>query len=163
MFRARLVGASLTLALPALLAISCSADATRPFGSGGNGSIPGAGGSGTAGGPAQCASMCSGACVDLTTSAANCGQCGNACPTATPFCVASACTSSCPTGTVACNGFCVDTKSSAANCGGCGIACGANQVCSNSVCVAGQTGSGGAGGMSSTGSGGSAGCAVVGP
>jgi endo-1,4-beta-D-glucanase Y len=160
-FRAQLVGAALTLMLPALLALSCSSG-PREFDSSkaGSGNLPGAGGaragagapgaggaSAGAGAPAMsCTTQCNGVCTDLTSSATNCGMCGKACGTDLPFCVASACTSSCPVGTSACNGACVDTTTSATNCGGCGIPCAANEACMNSACVAVVSGSGGAAG-----------------
>jgi len=161
--RAQLVGAALTLMLPAVLALSCSSDG-REYGTpgkAGGGNTPGAGGgaTATAGAPAQqCATKCNGVCTDTTSSATNCNGCGIVCGTDKPFCVASTCTSSCPTGTVACAGACVDTTTSAANCGGCGIPCAANQACMASACVAIPGGSGGASGTAG-GSGSSAGSA----
>ena len=170
-FRARFVGASLTLASSAILAVSCSAGTPTggPSGASGNGNSPGAGGSnGTAGGTAQCATKCNNVCTDLTSNPMNCGACGKVCDSTAPLCGAGMCTSSCPTGTKACSNACVNTVSDPANCGNCGMVCTAGQICSNSACVAapagaaGATGAGGtSGGTAGSGSGGSAGGSVV--
>nr|MBK7070584.1 hypothetical protein [Deltaproteobacteria bacterium] len=80
---------------------------------------------------------CSGACVDTTTSAANCGSCGNACG-AEQTCVAGTCTTpmTCPSGQTSCGGACVDTQTDATNCGACGMACGAGSACMAGACRA---------------------------
>ncbi len=95
------------------------------------GSVPDAG---------ECAagqSACAGACVDTTTSAANCGTCGNAC-TADQTCVAGTCTTpmTCPSGQTSCGGACIDTQTDATNCGSCGRACSAGQACTAGACTA---------------------------
>ena len=59
--------------------------------------------------------------VDPTSDPKNCGTCGHACPTATPYCVAGQCATNCPL--TLCNGQCVDTQTSLADCGGCNKAC----------------------------------------
>ncbi|HKO49164.1 MAG TPA: glycosyl hydrolase family 8 [Polyangiaceae bacterium] len=170
LYRAQIVGASLTLMFPAILAMSCSSDPTTPVGSAGSGNALGSGGAkatgGTGGAAAPCTTMCGGVCTDLATSSLNCGMCGKACAAPTPFCVAAACSSNCPTTTTACNGQCVDTSTSPTNCGMCGKACAANEACTNSICVAIPTGGAGAGGSSgggTIGSGGSAGAPVAPP
>ena len=171
-FRAQIVGASLTLVFPAVLAMSCSAASPTggPNGSGGN-NATGSGGKSAAGGsgPAPCANMCGtpAACVDVKTDAKNCGACNTVCGTDKPFCVSATCSANCPT--PLCNGACVDFTTSASNCGACGTACSASQTCTAGVCTAIPVGSGGSGsgGGSSTGggssSGGSGGGTVVAP
>jgi len=157
-FRAQLVGASLTLAFPALLAMSCSAGTpTGSPGVGGGGNAPGAGGANSSGGAAAtCAgTVCNGVCVDTKSNASNCNTCGNICPTTAPFCANSVCSSTCPNTT--CGAACVDTKSDVANCGGCNMPCATGQACTNSMCVAVATGTAGAGGGSTVGTGGTPG------
>ena len=74
---------------------------------------------------------CGGMCVDLQSSAAHCGACGNACslPNAAPTCVAGACvTTRCSTGYGDCdgvttNGCETDLRTTTGHCGACGAAC----------------------------------------
>ncbi len=80
--------------------------------------------------------------VDTRASAANCGRCGNACPTAggTASCAAGACAIACSTGFGDCdgdaaNGCETNTAVSATHCGRCGNVCGAGQSCTAGVCV----------------------------
>jgi hypothetical protein len=68
--------------------------------------------------------------TNLTTSAASCGACGNACsvPNAAPACVNSVCqVGSCNLGFGNCDGLqangCETLLTTSANCGGCGVAC----------------------------------------
>ena len=69
--------------------------------------------------------------IDLETSIADCGGCGNACsiPNGTPGCAGGSCTvATCNDGFANCNGGAADgceinTDTSSANCGGCGNAC----------------------------------------
>jgi endo-1,4-beta-D-glucanase Y len=167
-FRAQFVGGLLTLAFPAVLAMSCSAGSpTTGPGTAGSGNAPGAGGSGGSGGP-QCASKCNNVCTDLTSNVLNCGTCGNVCPTDKAFCSSGVCSSTC-SGTV-CSGVCVtNLTSNAQNCGVCGKVCAGNETCTNSACVPIPVGSAGAGsggtngGTAGSGSGGSAGGTVVPP
>ena len=73
---------------------------------------------------------CGGACVDTTTSLANCGGCGNTCAIGggTPKCEGSACkVASCDTGRGDCDGRadngCEATLDTTTNCGACGTKC----------------------------------------
>jgi hypothetical protein len=74
---------------------------------------------------------CSNACVNLATDVANCGACGNRCPTpanAAPTCARGACGGVCAPGFGDCNANLADgcetnTATSAAHCGGCGRTC----------------------------------------
>jgi hypothetical protein len=75
-----------------------------------------------------------GACSDLTSSATNCGTCGNPCAEGT-VCEASACVVFCEAGQLRCSGACADPKIDPRNCGGCGIVCGPGLVCSDGSCV----------------------------
>ena len=103
---------------------------------------PGGSGGSAEGAAVRCArglTNCDGACVNLRTSAADCGSCGNAC-VAAEVCTRGACTG-CPTGETGCSGTCVNLQTSAANCGSCGAACLAGETCSAGTCAcpAGQT------------------------
>ncbi|MDH5509276.1 MAG: hypothetical protein OEZ32_02865 [Nitrospinota bacterium] len=78
-------------------------------------------------------SLCQDKCVDLKTSADNCGACGNTCSIG-ESCSAGACGASCATGRTSCNGICVDTLTDALNCGACGTTC----VAPANSCIAGS-------------------------
>jgi len=101
----------------------------------------GAGWACTSGCPAATPTLCSGSCVDPTSSVSNCGTCANACTTsiahALPVCSAGQCTWACNTGYSACNGACVDEQTDANNCGGCGAAhaCPAGMTCQAGSCA----------------------------
>ncbi|KAF7895492.1 uncharacterized protein EAF01_009454 [Botrytis porri] len=69
--------------------------------------------------PAQ--ALCSGTCVDTSTSSANCGSYGNSCKSAE--CVNDICAPACPSGKILCNDVCVDTQNDKNNCGSCGFVC----------------------------------------
>ena len=69
--------------------------------------------------------------ADLTSDAANCNSCGNACA-AGQGCNAGVC--ACPNAGTLCAGVCVDTQTDPANCNGCGNACASNQACSSGAC-----------------------------
>ncbi|HET7546027.1 MAG TPA: hypothetical protein VFK05_39430 [Polyangiaceae bacterium] len=75
--------------------------------------------------------------TDLGT-AANCGACGNSCPSATPLCMDGKCTSTCSgTKSTNCDGTCVDLTTDPENCGACGKSCtspNATATCANSSC-----------------------------
>lgn len=77
---------------------------------------------------------CRGVCVDTTTSATDCGACGNACGVG-ESCVASECAATCAPPTTTCGGTCVDTATSAAHCGACDAPCGAGIACVAGACA----------------------------
>ncbi|MDB4930896.1 MAG: hypothetical protein JWM10_3380, partial [Myxococcaceae bacterium] len=74
---------------------------------------------------------CGGACVDVTTSATDCGRCGAPCM-AGAACVAGAC--QCAAGRATCGTSCPDLQTDALHCGGCGRACAPNETCVAGVC-----------------------------
>lgn len=80
---------------------------------------------------------CGGACVDLSSTAAQCGACDVAC-SATQTCIEGAC--QCAPGTVQCGARCAVIASDPENCGGCagagGTACAPDQVCEQGQCKA---------------------------
>jgi hypothetical protein len=76
--------------------------------------------------------LCGTTCVDLQTSATNCGTCGTACGTG-QVCTAGRC--GCPTGQLLCGGVCVNAQTSVTNCGACGRTCLAGQSCTAGACV----------------------------
>jgi len=64
--------------------------------------------------------MCDGACVNLSTSTTNCGECGKVCKSLAPTC---------------CNGGCVNTMTDINNCGTCGKVCkGILPSCDSGTC-----------------------------
>ena len=67
---------------------------------------------------------CGDACVDLQTSGAHCGACGNTCA-AGRSCVAGACALVCPTSQTACGDTCFDLTATVDHCGRCDVACSA--------------------------------------
>lgn len=81
---------------------------------------PGADGGGSDTG-VPCTAMCGGMCVDTKTDGANCGKCGNACPTGAT-CVLGAC--QCGMGASKCGAACVTVATDPKNCGKCGLSCG---------------------------------------
>lgn len=92
--------------------------------------------------PDTCASRgnadCGGNCVDLATSAANCSDCGVACPLAMPACANGSCYDPCPgEGKVNCGGTCTLTNGTdAMNCGACGHICPeAAPACMAGTCI----------------------------
>lgn len=93
-----------------------------------------------AAGYASCDGTLANGCeVELATSAAHCGACGNAC-TMGRSCIGGSC--QCAAGQTLCGGTCIDTQSDAANCGACGAPCAAGRACVAGACVqcaAGQT------------------------
>jgi hypothetical protein len=83
-------------------------------------------------------SLCGAACQDLKNDDANCGKCGNACPSG-QLCVSSACTS-CAAPSKMCGTTCTDVTSDSNNCGACGTACPTGQSCNAGKCAACPTG-----------------------
>jgi hypothetical protein len=77
---------------------------------------------------------CDGACVDLSSDDANCGQCGHACPD-NHGCRDGICALDCPAGMQACDGVCVDPQTAFDHCGGCDRACAPGEVCSAGRCA----------------------------
>jgi len=92
---------------------------------------------------------CDGACVNLASSASNCGACGNACA-AGEICSNATCIAAsslaCTAPTTNCNGGCFDLRTSASNCGACGNACPVGASCNffQCACPEGKTAVGGA-------------------
>jgi len=74
--------------------------------------------------------LCSGACVELTTTA-HCGACETACA-AGQSCTAGAC--QCPGTQTACNGACTDTQTNNDHCGRCNQPCATGATCVAGVC-----------------------------
>ncbi len=81
--------------------------------------------------PSATQMLCSGSCVDATSSTSDCGACGHACSTsvsgAHAVCVSSACGFACNSGYTGCPASnptaCDDLASDVNNCGACGRAC----------------------------------------
>jgi len=95
----------------------------------------------TAGDVSQCSpgtTSCNGYCADTSTSAQNCGLCGNVCSTPTngiAVCRSGECDVLCAAGATMCDGNCVFIKSDPNNCGNCGTHCGPQQTCSGGGCI----------------------------
>ena len=133
------------LLLPAIALTSCGSNShSQSFTGGDDATAPGDGGAdggddssplSDAGGDACGHTVCSGACVDTSSSLSNCGKCGHAC-VGHDVCTAGKCTSTCLAAQTDCSGNCVDTSSDPSDCGGCGKACGTGKVCSASACHA---------------------------
>src|SRR5579871_2814732 len=73
-------------------------------------------------------------CVDLGTDGANCGACGNACPSG-QACTMGKCAATCQAGSIVCGNACTDPKTDNGNCGACGNVCPAGNVCSAGTCA----------------------------
>ncbi len=80
------------------------------------------------------ATNCAGTCANLATDVANCGTCGNACPSGT-VCSRGTCAVSCLAGLTNCSGVCRDLLDDRLHCGACGVVCASGQVCSAGVCA----------------------------
>ncbi|MFO0679751.1 MAG: LamG-like jellyroll fold domain-containing protein [Polyangiaceae bacterium] len=78
--------------------------------------------------------LCGTVCVDSASDRANCGSCGNVCPSG-HVCSAGVCTTSCTTGSTACGATCHDLQSDSKHCGDCMTECGADEVCSQGTCA----------------------------
>jgi hypothetical protein len=75
---------------------------------------------------------CNGVCTSVVGDSANCGSCGNACPSGTS-CALGSC--SCHMPMLGCGGECIDPQTSHAHCGSCGNACALNEACVAGACV----------------------------
>ena len=76
--------------------------------------------------------LCGGSCVDLNSTEAHCGSCGNQCGDRA-VCTSGTC--ECEGDDEMCGGDCVDTDSNAAHCGGCNNACGTGSMCQDGECT----------------------------
>ncbi len=72
-------------------------------------------------------------CEVTLNEAANCGACGNRCPTG-GRCIGGRCDTGCPAPTSLCFGLCYDLSMSLANCGTCGRTCPRTGTCSGGIC-----------------------------
>lgn len=80
---------------------------------------------------------CVNMCVDLTSSAQNCGECGNKCDS-NQICYKSECRDAIVAEVcdkTLCSTGCTDITSDNKNCGMCGNVCGENMICKDSTCV----------------------------
>ncbi|RME30307.1 MAG: hypothetical protein D6806_00395 [Deltaproteobacteria bacterium] len=94
---------------------------------------------GCGGGGTECAGagmiLCGDVCVDTNNDSANCGGCGNACPTGTT-CINGTC--GCSGADVEmCGGECVNTKTNNEHCGGCNRPCPTGATCNQGACECG--------------------------
>lgn len=78
--------------------------------------------------------LCGSVCIDITTNAAACGACGNACP-AEQVCIGGRCQVGCPGGQVACESLCYATNNDPRHCGDCTTACKPGEVCGDAHCT----------------------------
>jgi hypothetical protein len=102
--------------------------------------------------------LCSGQCVDVTSSAQHCGECGDACG-ANQACVEGEC--ECTGEGTLCGNSCVDTESDEQNCGGCDTECDSGEECTEGECTGGDDGGGEVTGCTSIGDGGEVSSTIV--
>jgi hypothetical protein len=97
----------------------------------------GADGAADAAGPACPAgqTLCGQLCVNLQSSAANCGACGKTCTTGALCSMGGCVRTGCPAGTTECAGACLSTASDPLNCGACGKTCATGAGCGGGVCT----------------------------
>lgn len=114
----------LFVALVLVAAAACSSNSTEP--------TPGSTGGLMCTLPQK---ACNGGCIDTSSDALNCGECGVQCGTG-QTCQISACR--CQGSLETCGTSCINTNANAANCGGCGIACAVGQTCQAGVCQGGS-------------------------
>lgn len=77
--------------------------------------------------------LCSGVCIDTSTSLTNCGMCGKTCPSGvSSICSGGSCYCDYPTSL--CGSACVDKTRDPYNCGSCGKTCAAPTTCVSGIC-----------------------------
>lgn len=105
--------------VPALLLIACGGDDDAPSGR---------------------RVRCEGIVVDLDTNEANCGACGNQCPSGS-LCTLGRC-DSCegPAPRICCGGENVNPSTDVRHCGGCDHACADGETCLGGICAGGPPG-----------------------
>ena len=89
------------------------------------------------------ATACGGACIDIQSSADDCGGCGRVCPqgfictdsVCTVACIGAACPVECDVGLLRCSPGCVDPMTDSTNCGGCGHVCAVGRLCRMGLCA----------------------------
>ncbi len=75
---------------------------------------------------------CGGTCTRVAADNANCGSCGNVCPSGTG-CAVGRC--DCLAPMLACDGLCIDPTADAEHCGTCENGCEPTEICSASECI----------------------------
>jgi hypothetical protein len=74
-------------------------------------------------------------CANLEADDANCGSCGQTCPSG-DVCARGQCEASCLENETQCGNLCVVLQTDNQNCGTCGTTCGKGQLCSGGLCAA---------------------------
>ena len=78
--------------------------------------------------------VCGDTCVDVTRDEDHCGQCDNACDTASGLLLCEEGHCVCAPWLTDCSGTCVDTTSAPNNCGSCGNTCTGGKTCVSGTC-----------------------------